>query len=164
MLATVLGGRGLRSVLSRKRQYSTGCIKCQNTVSGPLHYVVLQTDMLQVSTNKWSAFTLRRTESGSATNENLWPFIWDANSFSLSLSLSFFLCVLRFGLFAVGTAGYMCHIYWMFNEDYGMFQESLLWVNTHRFNQKYLCAKLACYDDIDTRKDGLLAVTGIVPL
>ena len=42
----------------------------------------------------------------------------------------------------------------MFHENYGMLREILLWVNirVYRGNQKYLCLKLAGYDDIDTRK------------
>jgi hypothetical protein len=81
---------------------------------------------------------LYHIESGSAAKENLWPLIEDANSFSLFLSLSFFyflfLFILLVGLYAVGTAGYMCRIYWMFHKDYGMLQESLLWVNIHQCN------------------------------
>jgi len=61
------------------------------------------------------------------------------------LIVSLFYFILRFGLYTVGTAGYMYRIYWMFYDDYGMLWESLLWIHSHRCKQKY------GYDDIGTR-------------
>jgi hypothetical protein len=57
VLATVLGGRGWRSVFPGKVQPSIGCIKCENNLSETLYCLILLTGVLRANKNIFTAFT-----------------------------------------------------------------------------------------------------------